>query len=281
MEKVVLKPKTYEGMSVYRPPLCYELAGKTFELVMDDGFDCELKFLDKKTLTFGLLDGEKKEYQYDCLKSESLTYFVNFEEPDVKPRTGRTFVLDVENWLVTEVKVQLGCNPKYDRMPTLTYIFGAIRQADGTVSEIRHGYTSEMVGRAVDWNYGTFDIVHVYSSERYFRVAFSPKRLAELRAANPNAPRREPPKHVYEDQGTYIKIKDGLYLVNLLEAILCRQNGHGNSLLFLMNLNTMHDVGRSFGTNGDWQDENYVFGAFGEPFDASEQLAKKSTWYIR
>ena len=30
-----LAPKTFEGLSQYRPPLCYELTGKSYTLVMD------------------------------------------------------------------------------------------------------------------------------------------------------------------------------------------------------------------------------------------------------
>ena len=60
-----------------------------------------------------------------------------------------------------------------------------------------------------------------------------------------------------------------------------QETERGHSLLFVMDLNTLHDVGRSFGTNGDWGDENYTLGAFGELFDASDILAKDSTYYIR
>ena len=35
-----MKPNQQTGMfSVYRPPLVYELTGKTFTLVFDDGYD--------------------------------------------------------------------------------------------------------------------------------------------------------------------------------------------------------------------------------------------------
>ncbi len=97
----------------------------------------------------------------------------------------------------------------------------------------------------------------------------------------PPKPEERQNRGVYEDHAAYIKIKDGVYLVSLLETQLCRQRGHGNSLLFLMNLNEMHDVGRSFGTNDAGEDENYTFGAFGEDYDASDTLALKSTYYIR
>ena len=280
-----IQPLTYEGMSIYRPPLCHELVGKKFTLVLDDGYDREVEFLDRETLRFGKVGEAGDVLRYDCLKPEKTTYFVNFEKPGLYPRVGHTLVLDIDQSLVTMVRAYLGQNPKYPRMPAVEFIFGAIRRGDGTAPTVRHGYTQDMVGRAINWNYGRFEIVHVYSSERYYRVAFSEKRLARLRAqmAASGAPPRPSAsaQGVYEDHAVYVKIKDGLYLVNLLESILCIQNGHGNSLLFLMNLDEMHDVGRSFGTNPEGKDENYTFGAFGEDFDASETLAKPSTYHIR
>jgi hypothetical protein len=48
-----------------------------------------------------------------------------------------------------------------------------------------------------------------------------------------------------------------------------------------MNLKAMHDVGCSFGTNDEGEDENYTFGAFGEYIDASDVISKPSTYYIR
>ena len=50
MGKVFESRKTLEGMSQYRPPLCFELTGKTFELVMDTGYDYELTFINRKSL---------------------------------------------------------------------------------------------------------------------------------------------------------------------------------------------------------------------------------------
>ena len=170
-------------------------------------------------------------------------------------------------------------------MPSADFTFGAIQRSDGTVPGIRHGYTPDLVGKAVNWNYGHFDVVHVYSSERYYRVAFSPARLRRMQermqAEGQPAPEAGALRRVYEDYGSYVKIKDGLYIVSLLETILCRKRGHGNSLLFVMNFHDLHDVGRSFGTNDQGGDENYVFGAFGEYFDARETLEKESTYHIR
>ena len=280
-----LEPEKFEGMSIFRPPLCHELTGKRFLLDLDDGYKWLLELNDQETLLFGKAEAAPRAYRYDCLKPEEITYFINFEEENTFPRIGYTLVLDLEQSLVTLAVASMGQDPKFPHMPAIRFIFGGIADEQGVSPSIRHGYTPDLVGRAINWCYGTFDVVHVYSSERYYRVAFSAKRMERLRARmeaegiNPeeNAAQR---RGAYEDYAAYIKIKDGVYLVSLLETQLCRSRGHGNSLLFLMNLNVMHDVGRSFGTNDQGQSENYVFGAFGEDYDASETLAKPSLYFV-
>jgi hypothetical protein len=53
-----------------------------------------------------------------------------------------------------------------------------------------------------------------------------------------------------------------------VERNTSRQGKTGNSLLFLMDLKRMHDVGRSFGhagqKEGKIRGENYIYGAFGK-----------------
>ena len=277
-----IRPDIYEGLSIFRPPLCAELTGREFELVMDDGFDRLLKFCSDSTLQYGKA-GEEKTFAYDCLKMDDQCYFVNFEEhPFPEPRLGITLVLDTRESLVTAAFATLGRNPKFPRMPHVDIVFGALRRPDGTIPHIRHGYTADMAGTSIDWNYGSFNIAHVYQSERYYRVAFTPRALERIRRNNPQmtAGSDTLPKEAYEDYAAYVKIRDGLYAVSLLETNLCRMNGHGNSLFFLMNLKEMHDVGRSFGTNGDGEDENYTFGAFGAWFDAKDVMELPGRFYI-
>ncbi len=210
---------------------------------------------------------------------------VNFEHlPFPTPRCGITVILDERESLVTVCYATLGRDPKLPRMPTTEMVFGAVRREDGSIPGVRHGYTDEMAGTSIDWNYGTFNIAHVYQSERYYRVAFTPRALERVRRNSPEmmagADRRPPTQAIYEDYGDFIKIRDGIYAVNLLETNLCRTNGHGNSLLFLMNLNEMHDAGRSFGTSVDGKDENYTFGAFGTWYDATEEMKRPSMYYL-
>ncbi len=282
-KKALPKPPEFEGMSQYRLPRCYELAGEKFELVMDDGYDYEIEFIDRYTLTFGRKGLEQKKYDYDCAKPEDVTYFVNFEL-DSTPRTGVALVLDMEQYLVTSNFCTVGENPRYPKMPKPHIIMGAIRKPDGTLNPKRHGYTNDMIGKAIHWSYGILDIVHVYSSERYYRTTVTPEAKAERWIKWPKlmAERAELDKvRLYEDRGDYIKIKDGVYIFHVNEEEVCIERGSGNNLFTLMNLNRMHDVGRSFGHNGKGEPENYIYGAYGEWYDASEELAKKSTLYIR
>ena len=89
------------------------------------------------------------------------------------------------------------------------------------------------------------------------------------------------PGDTYEDYFTPIKIRDRIYLVGILETVKAKVIGNGNSILVLMNLDEMHDVGRSFGSNAEGGTGNNTLGAFGVFVDASDLLAKKSSLFIR
>lgn len=280
-----MKPNQFTGMlSVFRPPLVFELTGGRFTLVFDDGYDRILVFKDRRTLSFGT-EGEEKDYAYECLKIADRCYFVNFEDPALRPRVGYTLVLDLVQDLVTMARAYLYVNPKIPGMPSMDYVFGGIMREDGTVPTIRHGYTTDLVGTSISWNYGYFDIAHVYATEHYYRVSFSARGMARALRGRPelrNPSRRKPSdQDVYEDYFAPIKIRDRIYLVGLLETVKARQTGHGNSILVLMDLDEMHDVGRSFGSNSEGGNGNNTLGAFGVFHDAGEVLAKKSTLYIR
>ena len=96
-----MKPDQFSGMlSVFRPPLVFELTGREFTLVFDDGYDRRLVFKDRKTLSFGP-GGEEKDYAYECLKGADRCYFVNFEDFTLRPRLGISLVLDLVQDLVT------------------------------------------------------------------------------------------------------------------------------------------------------------------------------------
>ena len=282
-----MKPDTFTGMlSVFRPPLVFELTGRHFTLAFDDGYDRELVFKDRRTLSFGTA-GEEKDYAYECLKSADKCYFVNFEDPNLRPRLGISLVLDLEQDLVTMVLAHMYLNPKVPGMPSSDYVFGAIQREDGSLPKLRHGFTTDLVGKSVSWNYGYFDIAHVYATEHYYRVSFSARGLARAYRGRPELRRggmggRTPSaQDIYEDYLTPIKIRENIYLVDLLETVKAKQQGHGNSILVLMNLDEMHDVGRSFGSNREGGNGNNTLGAFGVWHDATKTLEQPSTLHVR
>lgn len=272
-------------LSVFRPPLCFELAGKDFFMDFDDGYDRTVTFKDRKTLVFGKI-GEEKEFPYECLKIADKLYYVNFEDPTMEPRTGITLVIDLQTYLVTMALGRVGMNPKVPGIPSIDYVMGAIRREDGTFSHTRHGFTTDLMGKSISWNYGYFDIAHVYATEHYYRITFSPRGLARVYKGRPdmrssNKMSYVDPGDTYEDYFTPIKIRDRIYLVGIIENTKARKIGNGNSILVLMNLDEMHDVGRSFGSNREGGTGNNTLGAFGVPVDASELLSRKSSLFIR
>ena len=281
-----MKPNQHTGMlSVFRPPLCFELTGKEFYMEFDDGYDRTVTFKDRKVLSFGLT-GEEQDFAYDCLKIADKCYYVNFEDPTMEPRTGITLVLDLQTMLVTMALGRVGMNPKYPGIPSIDYVFGAIRREDGTFSHTRHGYTTDLMGKSISWNYGYFDIAHVYATEHFYRITFSPRGLARVYKGRPDMRSASKmsytdPGDTYEDYFTPIKIRDRIYLVGILETVKAKKIGNGNSILVLMNLDEMHDVGRSFGSNREGGTGNNTLGAFGVWVDASGVLAKKSSLFIR
>ncbi len=277
------------GLSIgqYCPPRCFELAGRELTLCMDSGFDYTLRF-QRETVTWGRVGETQRTDGYVCLKAEEQTYFINAEIPGVTPRLGLTLILDDENDLVTVIEGRQGMNPKFPYLVEIHAHFGAVLRPDGSLNEKRHGYTTDLVGRAVLWTYSpSFRIIHVYRTERYYNVTMpipekapTPEELEESKAlADSFAGYKDP-----TEPALYIRIKKGIYVFAFAEQNLEKFTGprtRGNSLAFLMNLERMTDVGRSFGTNADQQPENYCFGAYGAEIPFPEQFRNfRSEYYV-
>ncbi len=278
---------TFEGLSQYCPPRCFELAGRELKVCMDSGYDYTLRF-DRDTVTWGREGEAARTDEYVCLKAEEQTYFVNAEITGVEPRLGLTLILDDENRLVTVIEGRQGMNPKFPYLVEIHAHFGAVLVPGEELNPKRHGYTTDLVGRAVLWTYSpSFRIIHVYRTERYYNVAMpaptgkpSEKDLADAAAMAESF-------RGYLDAtepALYIKIKEGIYVFAFAEQNLEKRTGpltRGNSLAFLMNFHRMYDVGRSFGTNAQQQPENYCFGAYGAEVPFPEEYRNfQSGYYV-
>jgi putative NADH-flavin reductase len=276
------KPK-FEGLSRYRQPYNYELAGRKFRLVMDRNEDYFVSFLTGHTLEWSQFDQPPKKYYYECNKADETTYFVNWEVVGAQPRAGFTLIVDMEQRLVTLCKTYTRFSTKYPPLVESEFDFGAIEIDGFPLPKIRHGYTSDLVGKRILWNYSPeFVIIHVYYSTHYIRATFPPDRMP---FTTPEAA-AEWEANPYDEKAVYIKIKRNVYLVSAIEQNMSKRGLPGNSLLFLMDLERVHDVGRSFGHTGNTQagdgisPENYMFAAYGEFVASDGKLESAKNLYL-
>ncbi|MDR0999946.1 MAG: NAD(P)H-binding protein [Clostridiales bacterium] len=279
------KEPSFEGMSQYRAPLNFELAGKEFKLVMNLEKDFYVKFLSGTLLEWNEWGASATKESYECGKVDELTYFVNFELAGVKPRTNISLVLDMEQRLVTFVRSVTNFNDKWPYLIKSDFDFGAIDLEGYPLPFIRHGYTADLVGKRIHWRYTPkWEIIHVYYSPYYMRGTFPPDSPALRGMPAPTPEDMENwSKYPYDEPTTYIKIKDGVYLVSCIEQNMSRRGATGNSLLFLMDTKRLHDVGRSFGHTGQKEGnvhgENYLFSAYGEFVYSDGEIEKqKNVW---
>ena len=260
----------------YDFPKNFELIGRKFDFAMDDGIDYTLSFIDKETVEWNFEnEAPQKATGYLCTKAEDTTYLVSFELAGAEKRTNHTWVIDLENQLVTRILSVIGENPKYE--------FGAIRQEGVPLKSYpRHGFTSDMTGNIVQWNYGGMETVHVYYCSDFYRITYPPEKAGSrvFNEAMAKLPSSDEPT-------AYIKIKDGLYLFSLTEANMEKVIGdaigfRSNTMAMLQNYNRLYLVGRTFGTrtvDGNNVALHTTFGAFGkllEP-DAADYIKNMLT----
>lgn len=148
----------------------YELAGKTFHLILDDGRDWLVNFLDGENL---LIAEKGKTFvweSYECLKGDETTYFVRVILEENK-KHNVILVLDMLENLVTCVDMEEGLIPISDRLFTIKPVFGAIKVPGRELNKKRHHFTKRMAGRRITWHYNTgFSIQHIYFKPHLYRL---------------------------------------------------------------------------------------------------------------
>ena len=265
------------GISQFDLPQNFELVGQTFDFAMDDGFDYTLHFIDKETVEWNFEGDEpQKAYNYFCEKGDETTYLVSYELMGAAKRTNHTWVIDLENWLVTRILAVVGENPRYEYLIKPKYEFGEIKR-EGVEPRVypRHGFTTEMVGNVVQWIYGSeTTTVHVYHCSNFYRITYPPEKagtrvLNETMKKLPSA----------DEPTAYIKIKEGMYLFSLTESNMEKVLGdaigiRSNTMAFLQNYKRVYLVGRAFGTvthDGTSGPLHITFGACGKILYPTEE----------
>ena len=280
------------AINQYMPPLCFELAGQKLTLLMDDGYDMILNFIDGQSLEWNIVGDKPKTEKYSCMKADNTTYMVYFEVENSQLRTNYLFVIDRENDLVTREIAVIGENPRWPYLLNTKFEFGAIeKEGQEYKSYPRHGYTSDLIGNVLEWTYSSdMTTVHIYHCAHFYRITYPNHQVNYTPDPNDEAamsnyaismmlrslPSRDEPT-------TYIKIKEGMYLVSLTEAntekLLTGQiMFRSNNLTLLQNYKRVFQIGRAFGTStlpeGDTK-TNIAFAAFGRLLDPTEERFAK------
>ena len=267
------------------PPHCYELAGMKFYFWMDDGFDYELEFLDRERARCNFVGKEPIDANYFCAKSDDTTYLVSVELENVTPRECHTFVIDLENWLVTRIIAKLGENPRYPYLITPHIEFGMIkREGVEYVSYPRHGFTSDLEGTVVQWNYGGMETVHIYYCSNFYRITYAPEKAATRTI---NSVMADMPSS--DEMASYIKIKKGIYLFCPTEQNLEKLKGaafgfRSNSIYMLENYKKMTMTACCFGTYTDKEGNDrpmrLLYGAYGTLREIDRHFLEDPNPYI-
>ncbi len=280
----------------YSPPKCFELSGRRFELVMDTGEDtgdAVLNFVDGETVEWGIKGGiTLKSDTYECRKSDDLIYLVTYCLSGVVPRENHTWVVDLEQQLVTLLRCPLGENPYWPYLIDSHYTFGYIKE-DGKehTDRRRHGFTEDVVGTAVKWTYGhELSTIHVYYSANWYRIGYPKDMSAAPATTDATKMFREMMKQMpsADEPTQYVRIKDGVYLVNATEQNLEKILGdkfmfRSDTLCFLDNWNHLYSVGRGFGTSTADGEEREIFvmiGKYGAPVEIDEHFFTDPNPYL-
>jgi hypothetical protein len=270
----------FPGMMQYVQHRNYELAGKTFQLIYDDGISYMLTFLDGETLLMGLYGESPTIQRFDCMKGDESTYFVHIELLNQKPRKAVSFILDLEQDLTTRVDALNSVEAEYPRWSVDIPTFGAIKIPGKKLSERRHEYTKDLVGSKICWNYWEKGgLVHIYR-EKTIRLHFTDElkeTFAEEMRANGQTP--PPPREgglppfLFDEPSFYIKIKKDMYLAAWSEGNSTHEDpatGGGDGLI-LINTHKVMDCGRFFGRNRDLSPLNQMISAYGS-FDYNHYI---------
>ena len=162
----------FDPLLQFRAPYNYELAGKNYHIVLDDGNEVFVNFLDGENLQWTENKGEASWKHYECLKGETDLYFVHITMDDEKGKeVHNSLILDLAQSLVTIVKTEEGLLEEAERLVKVTPVFGAIQYPGKALPEKRHAFTDRMAGRRIIWQYSSgFNKMHIYYTPTLYRL---------------------------------------------------------------------------------------------------------------
>ncbi len=227
--------KIFEGSSVMTSKNTMEvsdyMAGKSFTLRYDDGPVWEYDIVDSDSLKWRFA-GETSWHEEIYQSFEPAKDIILFSHicTGSNPLRCLTHAIDFSNALVTCVDAQVGNGHKVWEVGHKA-LFGVLEMAGGPTppSVARHGFTTELVGKAFTWTYSDFmQSIHVYSSpESYSWTIMMPGNTGGVMWSSPCL---------------YVKLREDAYLMSWTEDTC-----NGNQGTFVVNPWIMHDGGFFFG----------------------------------
>jgi len=227
------------GMGGYKSERVEHFAGKQLTAHMDNGPVIEYEFVDGRQLKWRYQgDQHWREAWYEMYEPDDELYFFAHLLDAEFPRSCAMVALDMKNGLATLVKGTTG-TPFRNNETTPNYYFGVFKMAGGPTPPqyLRHGWTDEMVGEAVTWNYQRgnpgLTSMHFYATpSTYSWIIFQPDGSGGMQWSSP---------------GWYSKLRDGVYIMAWVEEAC-----NGTLGVICFNQRTMHDAGFGFhvGRNG-------------------------------
>jgi len=227
------------SMGGYKGELATRLVGKQLTVRMDNGPSIDYDFGDARNLKWRFQgDNQWRTARYEMYEPDDELYFFAHLLDAEFPRSCAMVALDMKNGLATLVKGTTG-TPFRNNETHPTYYFGVFHMQGGPTppTYIRHGWTDEMVGKAVTWNYQPgnpgLTSMHFYAAPHtYSWVIFQPDGSGGLQWSSP---------------GWYSKVRDGVYIMAWVEEAC-----NGTLGVILFNERLMHDAGFGYhvGPNG-------------------------------
>jgi len=227
------------GMGGYRTTPITHFAGKQLTARMDNGPVIEYQFVDGKNLKWRYEGNANwRDAWYEMYEPDDQLYFFAHLLDAEYPRSCAMVALDMKNGLSTIVKGTTG-TPYRNNETHPTYYFGVFQMEGGPTppTYVRHGWTDEMVGELVTWNYQKgnpgLTSMHFYATPNaYSWIIFQPDGSGGLQWSSP---------------GWYSKLRDGVYIMAWVEEAC-----NGTLGVICFNQRIMHDAGFGFhvGSNG-------------------------------
>lgn len=267
----------YKALEQYRAPFNFELAGKSFHLVMDDGSELSLVFLDGENFQWAEKGKPYVWDTYECLKADENTYFFHTAPAKDGGKVNYCLILDLLQGLVTQVKTVQDDIPEYPRLIKVFPLFGAIKLPGRPLPEKRHFFTDAMAGRRITWHYNPgFAIQHIYYKPTFYRLPQYDTEGSKRAYAAATDPEEKARLKVYVDRfercaKTYPFCEEPCFHITINEHLnlfaFCEENENvydplhlvgGGGLILLQDIDRLTDVGLGYSLN-----EYYMVTAFG------------------